>query len=319
MTVSVIVTTYNYAQFVREAINSVLGQTIEDLQVLVVDDGSTDNTADILASLDDPRIEVIRTSHQGSCATRNEGLARARGDFIAFLDADDHFRPDKLERQVRMMKAEPDLVGVLTNFVRFDESGVYPKDQFFFFPELAATQTRATQDGGGYKIVGDAFCTLVAFNEIPAWGGVMLWRASAIRDLRFALEGLHKGLCGDLHFALRAFRRGGVGFIGEPLAEIRRHGGNATSRSLDMPDAKLAALKLVLREHLTEPEGIALRRRVGRALIEVGQHNVANRRLRAAGGAFVRALGFEGARISALKNLVLLGIPKRHPRVTQAT
>ena len=319
MTVSVIVTTYNYAQFVREAINSVLGQTIEDLQVLVIDDGSTDNTAEILASLNDPRIEVIRTPHQGSCAARNEGLARARGDFIAFLDADDHFRPEKLERQLRMMKAEPDLVAVLTNFVRFDESGFYPRDQFFFFPELATASTRVTEDGGGYRIIGDAFSTLVAFNEIPAWAGVMLWRASAIRDLRFALEGLHKGLCGDLHFGLLAFRRGGVGFIGTPLAEIRRHGGNATSRALDMPYAKLAALELVLREHLTETERIALRRKVGRVLIEVGQYNIAERRFRAASGAFVRALGYKGARLGALKNLVLLGVPGRRAHAAQAS
>jgi glycosyltransferase involved in cell wall biosynthesis len=313
MTVSVIIPTYNYAHFVGEAINSVLAQTIDDLQILVVDDGSTDNTPDILASLDDPRIEVIRTPNQGICATHNEGLARAEGEFIAFLGADDRFRPDKLERQVQMMKAEPDLVAVLTNFVRFDESGFYPKDQFFFFPELAATSTRVTQDGGGYRIVGDAFCTLVAFNEIPAWGGVMLWRASAIRDLRFALDGLHKGLCGDLHFGLRAFRRGGVGFIEEPLAEIRRHSNNATSRASDMPYAKLAALQLVLREQLTAAERIALRRRVGRALIEVGLQNMADRRLRAASGTFVQALGFKGARLSALKNLVLLGVPRRHP------
>lgn len=313
MTVSVIIPTYNYAHFVGEAINSVLGQTIDDLQILVIDDGSTDNTPDILASFDDPRIEVIRTRNQGICATHNEGLARAKGEFIAFLGADDRFRPDKLERQVRMMEAEPDLVAVFTNFVRFDESGFYPKDQFVFFPELVTTSTIVTQDGGGYRIIGDAFCTLVAFNEIPAWGGVMLWRASAIRDLRFALEGLHKGLCGDLHFGLRAFRRGGVGFIGEPLAEIRRHGGNATNRASDMPYAKLAALQLVLREHLTEAERIALRRRVGRALIEVGLHTGADRRFRAASGAFVRALGYKGARLSALKNLVLLGVPRRHP------
>jgi glycosyltransferase involved in cell wall biosynthesis len=313
MTVSVIVTTYNYAQFVREAINSVLRQTVEDLQILVIDDGSTDSTPEILASMDDPRIEVIRTPHRGSCATRNEGLARARGDFIAFLDADDHFRPDKLERQVRMMKAEPDLVAVLTNFVRFDEGGFYPRDQFFFFPELTATSTRLTQVGGGYRTTGDAFRTLVAFNEIPAWGGVMLWRASAIRDLRFAVEGLHKGLCGDLHFGLLGFRRGDVGFIGEPLAEIRRHGGNATRQGSDMPYAKLAALQLVLREHLTGAEQTALRRRVGRALIEVGQHNMAGWRFRAASGAFARALAYKGARLSALKNLVLLGVPRRHP------
>lgn len=311
MTVSVIITTYNYAQFVREAINSVLGQTIDDLQILVVDDGSTDNTPEILASLDDPRIEVIRTPHQGICATRNEGLARARGEFIAFLDADDRFHAEKLERQVRMMQAEPDLVGVLTNFVRFDESGVYPKDQFVFFPELATASTKVTQDGGGQRIVGDAFCRLVAFNEIPAWGGVMLWRASAIRDLRFALNGLHKGLCGDLNFGLRAFRRGSVGFIAEPLAEIRRHSNNATSRASDMPYAKLAALELVLSDELTAAQRVALRRRVGRAIIEVGLQNMADRRLLGARRAFVRALGFKGARLSALKNLALLFVRRR--------
>jgi glycosyltransferase involved in cell wall biosynthesis len=311
MTVSVIITTYNYAPYLREAINSVLSQTIEDLQILVVDDGSTDNTPEILASLDDPRIEVIRTPHQGSCATRNEGLVRARGEFVAFLDADDRFLPDKLERQVSMMEAEPDLVAVLTNFVRFDDSGIYPRDQFFFFPELATASTSITQDGGGHRIIGDAFCTLVSFNEIPAWGGVMLWRASAIQGLRFAVNGLHKGLCGDLHFGLRAFRLGGVGFIQQPLAQIRRHSNNATSRASDMPYAKLAALQLVLGEQLRPKEKRALRRRVGRALIEVGLQNMADHRLRAAAAAFASALPFRGARLSALKNLVLLGLPKQ--------
>jgi glycosyltransferase involved in cell wall biosynthesis len=254
---------------------------------------------------------VIRTTNQGVCAALNEGLTRARGEYIAFLGADDRFRPTKLERQVRMMESEPDLVAVFTNFVRFDEKGVFPVDQFHFFPELASTRVRATRAGGGNRIEGNAFCTLVSFNEIPAWSGVMLFRASAIKDLRFAVRGLHKGICGDLNFSLRAFRRGAVGFIAEPLAEVRRHSNNVTGRASDMPYAKLAALELILEENLTEAERTALRRRVGRALIEVGLQNTADGRLRAAGTALMRALKFRGARLSALKNLALLTVPTR--------
>jgi glycosyltransferase involved in cell wall biosynthesis len=311
MTVSVIIPTYNFGPFIREAVDSALNQTIDDIQVVVVDDGSTDNTPEILAAILDPRLEVIRTRNEGVCAALNEGLTRARGEYIAFLGADDRFRPTKLERQVQMMESEPDLVAVFTNFVRFDERGVFPVDQFHFFPELASTQVRATRAGGGNRIEGNAFCTLVSFNEIPAWSGVMLFRASAIKDLRFAVRGLHKGICGDLNFSLRAFRRGGVGFIPEPLAEVRRHGNNVTGRASDMPYAKLAALELILEENLTDAERTALRRRVGRALIEVGLQNTADGRLRAAGTALMRALKFRGARLSALKNLALLAVPTR--------
>lgn len=312
MTVSVIIPTYNFARFIREAIDSALAQTIADIQVVVVDDGSTDNTPEILAGIQDSRVEVVRTVNQGICTALNEGLARARGKYIAFLGADDRFLPDKLERQVRMMESDPDLVAVFTNFVRFDEGGVFPHDQFHFFPELASTPVRVTRDGGGRRVDGDAFCTLVSFNEIPAWSGVMLYRAAAIKDLRFAVKGLYKGICGDLNFSLRAFRRGAVGFIAEPLAEVRRHSENATSRASDMPYAKLAALELILQERLTEAERAALRRRIGRAIIEVGLQNVADRHSLAASRAFVRALGFGGARLSALKNLTLLLVPRRN-------
>ena len=311
MTVSVIIPTYNFGKFIREAIDSALAQTIDDLQIVVVDDGSTDNTPEVLAAIQDPRVEVVRTVNQGICAALNEGLARARGKYIAFLGADDRFRPDKLERQVRMMESDPDLVAVFTNFVRFDERGVFPHDQFYFFPELASAPVTLTRDGGGRRVVGDAFCTLVSFNEIPAWSGVMLYRAAAIKDLRFAVKGLYKGICGDLNFSLRAFRRGAVGFIAEPLAEVRRHSENATSRVSEMPYAKLAALQLILQEQLTEAERIALRRRVGRAIIEVGLQNLTDKRLLAASRAFVIALGFRGARLTALKGLALLLLPRR--------
>jgi len=316
MKVTVIIPTYNYGRFIEEAIESVLSQTVTDLQILVVDDGSTDDTPDVLARIRDPRLEIVRTSNQGVSAARNQGLSRAKGDFIAFLDADDRWTPRKLERQLQVMGAEPDMAAVFTNFVRFDERGVYPEDQFTFFPELATVRTRSTLDGWGQRILGDAFCTLVAFGEIPSWVQTILFRRRAVKDLLFpvsgrAPNGMRYDLCEDMHFCLRAFRQGAVGFLKQPLVEVRRHGENATSQATDMPHAKLAALQLLTEVPLTDSERRALNRRVGRALISSGLQNASDGKNRGAAGKYLQALSLGGARLSALKNLAMLALPRR--------
>lgn len=312
MKVTVIITTYNYGRFVQEAIESVLSQTVANLQILVVDDGSTDDTPDVLARIRDPRLEIVRTQNQGVSAARNEGLSRAKGDFIAFLDADDRWMPTILERQLQVMSTEADMVAVFTNFVRFDERGVYPLDQFTFFPELATVPARSTGDGRGQRILGDAFCTLVAFGEIPAWVQTILFRRRAVKDLAFpekALNGMRFDLCEDIPFCLQAFRQGAVGFLKEPLVEVRRHSQNATSQAGSLPHAKLAALQLLAQAPLTPAQRRALNRRVGRALINSGIQNASAGQNRAAARKDLRALGsFPGARLSALKNLAKLAI-----------
>lgn len=316
MKVTVIIPTYNYGRFIEEAIESVFSQTVGDLQILVVDDGSTDDTPDVLARLRDPRLEIVRTRNQGVSAARNEGLSRAKGEFIAFLDADDRWTPRKLEYQLEMMTAEADMAAVFANFVRFDERGTFPQDQFSFFPELAKLYTRPTRDGRGQRILGNAFCALVAFGEIPAYTQTMLFRREAVKDLVFPTmagtrTGMRFGLCEDVPFCLRAFRQGAVGFLNEPLVEVRRHGENASTRLADMPHAKLAAFQLLTETSLTDAERRALNRRVGRALISSALQDTSDGRLRVAAEKYLRALGFGGARLSALKNLAMLALHRR--------
>src|SRR5947199_8414115 len=89
---------YNYARYLREAIDSALGQTCAPLEVIVVDDGSTDETPEVLSSYGD-RIRVIRQQNQGVAVARNAGIAAAGGDYLAFLDSDDIWYPRKLELQ----------------------------------------------------------------------------------------------------------------------------------------------------------------------------------------------------------------------------
>jgi hypothetical protein len=124
-TVSVLMSVYNGQRFLREAVESILSQTHEDLEFIVVDDGSTDATPVILGTYTDPRIVKVRNNqNRGLTPSLNLGLNAARGEFIARMDADDISLPRRLECQVKYMKEHPD-VGVLgTNIVFIDENGM---------------------------------------------------------------------------------------------------------------------------------------------------------------------------------------------------
>jgi len=102
--VSVIIPTFNREGLLMRAVKSALSQTLTDIEVIVVDDGSTDGTGMLLASCQDVRVRYHLLSHQGACAARNVGLALAQGKYIAFLDSDDVWLPNKLELQKRQLE-----------------------------------------------------------------------------------------------------------------------------------------------------------------------------------------------------------------------
>src|SRR5262245_59273659 len=105
--VSVIIAAYNAERYIRTTCLSVLNQTYSAIEIIVIDDGSTDRTAAIVQALADadPRIRLVRQANRGTAAARNRAIAEARGEFIAPVDADDLWHPTKLERQVRRLQA----------------------------------------------------------------------------------------------------------------------------------------------------------------------------------------------------------------------
>jgi glycosyltransferase involved in cell wall biosynthesis len=103
--VSVIIPCYNAAQYVGEAVTSALNQTYSNVEVIVVDDGSSDQSIEVIQSFGD-RIRLERTKHQGACAARNRGLQLSQGEFIQFLDADDVLLPEKIERQIPILQSD---------------------------------------------------------------------------------------------------------------------------------------------------------------------------------------------------------------------
>ena len=120
--VSVIIPTCNRARFLRLAIESVLNQTFQDFEIIVIDDASNDDTPTMMETLSDTRIRYLRQgSKKGQGATRNAGIREARGEYIALLDDDDEWLPTKLQKQVALLDALPNEVGLIyTGFFRID-------------------------------------------------------------------------------------------------------------------------------------------------------------------------------------------------------
>lgn len=122
--VSVIIPTHNRAKMIRRAIRSVLAQTWQDFELIVVSDGSTDNTDEVVASFDDPRIRFLKhETARGASAARNTGIRASKGECIAFLDDDDEWTPNKLEVQVPVIRNSSFKVGLVYAWMEYVRDG----------------------------------------------------------------------------------------------------------------------------------------------------------------------------------------------------
>ena len=124
-TVSVVLTVYNRARFAAEAIDSILAQTLADFELIIVDDGSTDNSPNVIADYAerDSRVSVISQKNAGLAAARNVGAKKARADLLAFMDDDDHSLPTRLEKQAAFLHSHPDIDCCVTWMSHMDKSG----------------------------------------------------------------------------------------------------------------------------------------------------------------------------------------------------
>lgn len=123
--VSIIIPTFNCALYIPETIESVLEQTYKDFEIIVIDDGSTDNTKEVLKPyIERGIVEYIYQKNQGVAAARNNGIISSKGDYIAFLDADDLWMPDKIRQQVQAFQQYAEAGLAFTDYLKFDESAV---------------------------------------------------------------------------------------------------------------------------------------------------------------------------------------------------
>jgi len=212
--VSVIIPTYNREKYIVETLQSVFAQTFTDYEVIVIDDGSTDNTSDVLKPYLD-RIVYLRKPNGGQGSARNAGIKMAKGAYIAFLDSDDLWMPEKLLLQVGYLDDHPDAALVFS-------------DTATFYEDDEGKQVRT----GELHFQGEeiSFNRLFKMNFIPNL--TVMVRKGCVEDAGLFDES--KELVGGEDYALwlRIAMKAGMGHIPETLAQYRQHGDNVLGMDL---------------------------------------------------------------------------------------
>lgn len=200
--VSVVIPAYNSARTLPATLASVANQTLKDLDVIVVDDGSTDDTAEVAGSITDLRIQVIQQKNAGHAAARNAGIAASKGVYVAFLDADDLWLPRKLQRQLEYLRPAVGLRAVQTGVYRVDD-------------HLNILWERRCVDWD------DQLLDVLCFRNLPGLMSTLL----AERDVLDELGGFDPSLrvIPDWDIAIRLARQGYLGSIPDALAAYRLH------------------------------------------------------------------------------------------------
>jgi len=264
--VSVIMPVFNGSATIGEALESLEAQTYRDFEVVVVDDGSTDDTAEICRGR--PGLRLIDQGNRGTAAARNVGIRAARGELIAFLDQDDLWSPGRLAAQVPILEDEADVGLVFSNFEAFGDLSEHKGKRF----DDAKVAERISE--------GRAFASLFRKNLIhPA---TVLVRRACLDEVGLFDESIYFE---DYDLWLRIARRFPIRYVPAPLASVRHHTGNKRSDAVALQRSALFIIERAAREcpELTEQLGRrAVKKKVakmhyyyGRALVEAGRRRQA--------------------------------------------
>ncbi len=265
MNVSVIIPTYNRGPVVGRALASVLAQTRGNLEALVVDDGSTDDTAARMSGVDDPRVRYVRRPHAGVSATRNAGVALASGQLIAFLDSDDLWKPDKLAREVGFLERHPHVPAVFSDLEKHDGDLFIPsfmRDSPLFGRRLAGV---SYPDG---VVIPRREMYLYLLQEVFIKPSALTLRRDAFQrtggfDERWSSSE-------DWEFLLRLARWARFGYIDRPLAILRLSADSL--HRIDQPRGETAMLRLLAREQAALRHDAEALAAVRRGLLERVKH-----------------------------------------------
>jgi glycosyltransferase involved in cell wall biosynthesis len=226
--VSVIIPTYNREKMIEKSIESVLKQTYLDLELIIVDDCSTDNTKSVVPAIKDNRVRyVCLEKNSGACVARNRGIELAKGDYIAFQDSDDIWLPEKLERQLETLQSQ----GTDITFCAFNQISVNGTQRVY---PLNLESHLCTRE----EIVMDSLASTQT----------ILGKASAIKDIMFDAE---MPRMQDYEFIMRAIKKYNVFFLNEPLVNVYMQENSITGVGAQY-EKKLKAWSLMLNKHQEE-------------------------------------------------------------------
>ena len=206
-TFSVVIPNYNYGRFLKESIESVLHQTVKPVDIIVVDDGSSDNSLDVLAGFEN-KIKVIQQENSGVGVARNTGVENSTGDIIAFLDSDDIWRPNKLEKQLEVFMTDNEIGLVSCGMEEFDENGniiglYMDADEGWIADKMITFEANVVVSGSAIAIKREVFEEVEGFDK---------------------RRELHPSEDWELCYRIACVSK--IAFVNELLVNYRNHGGN---------------------------------------------------------------------------------------------
>lgn len=281
--VSAVVPAFNAERTIAETLDSVIAQTYPELEIIVVDDGSTDSTARAVERVDPGRrkLRLLKQKNAGVAAARNAGIDAASGDFIAPIDADDIWHPEKIERQMAAMTDKPDSGFVYTWFRPIDSA------------------SRVIGPCAHPLVEGRAFHRHLAWNFVSN-GSSVLVPARLAKSLRYDAS-LHEagvGGCEDYLFQLEIARRRPVSCVRGFLTGYRRHGGTLSGNPLRMARSHVAVLSRFDKDASAEERQI-IQDRIARFQMDIARYHL--RRLRLKDGLAALSLAFMRSPRAALR------------------
>lgn len=239
MRLSIVINNYNYAGFLREAVDSALAQSHDDLEVVVVDDGSTDGSADVLAGLPDT-VHVVQQANGGQASAFNTGLARSTGDVVIFLDSDDRLHADVGERVVACMARDEHVVRVQ-----------YP----LRVVDAAGAATGSTRPSPPVRLVeGDVARALAGHPDDVPWQPTSgnAWRRAALERVMPVPVDDYR-ICADYYLSNTVPWLGTVAALPQPGGDYRVHGSNNEHGDFDLGRLRANIVRTAATHRHTRP------------------------------------------------------------------
>lgn len=241
--ISLVIPSYNRAHLIAETLDSALAQTTPFAEIIVIDDGSTDNTCDIVERYAG-RVRLIRSANSGVQSARNKGVAAAVTDYVTLCDSDDLLEPDFVTTMVNWLASHDDIDVVYVNIRRFRAGEIEP-DHLSLGP--AGFLEGATSSGDFYCDIPELYLRLITLHYLYPTGCTLkksFFDAIGGFDTQFNRVGAEDG-----EFTLRAAASGHVAVSKRPLAHIRRHEGNDSADTLYMAVGSAQILEYASNHH----------------------------------------------------------------------